>query len=102
MCAHRCLARRSCSPSPRVPSPSFNPPPAALSFQTLFAGLLILAPAGPVSETFAGLRPFPPEFRGKLCLLLATNLATSWVSDEFASWAYTKLKGRSLCGRVIA
>ncbi|PSC67462.1 hypothetical protein C2E20_8853 [Micractinium conductrix] len=72
----------------------------ALSFQTLFAGLLILAPAGPVSETFAGLRPFPPEFRGKLCLLLATNLATSWVSDEFASWAYTKLKGRSLCGRL--
>ncbi|KAL4457986.1 hypothetical protein ABPG75_012851 [Micractinium tetrahymenae] len=74
----------------------------ALSFQTLFVGLLILAPAGPVGEEFAGLKPFPPEFRGKVLLLLGANLLVSWLADSFSGWAYQKLKGRRLCGLMVS
>lgn len=76
--------------------------PAALSFQTLFLGLLILAPAGPVGEDFAGLKPFPPDFRGKVLLLLGVNLLVSWLADSFAGWAYQKLKGRRICGVTVS
>jgi hypothetical protein len=76
--------------------------PAALSFQCFFLGLLILAPAGPVGEDFAGLVPFPVEFRGKICLLLFVNLVISWLADSAASWAYGKVKGRQVCGLTVA
>ncbi|KAI3436891.1 hypothetical protein D9Q98_006299 [Chlorella vulgaris] len=68
----------------------------ALSLQTLFLAVLILAPTGPVGERFAGLMQFPPDFRGALCLLLLGNLAAAWLTDAFASWAYSRLKGRRL------
>jgi hypothetical protein len=61
-----------------------------------------LAPAGPVGESFAGLKPFPVDFRGKVCLLLFANLGLSWVADSLASWAYHRLKGRRLCGLTIS
>jgi hypothetical protein len=64
--------------------------------QTLFLAVLILAPTGPVGERFAGLMQFPPDFRGALCLLLLGNLAAAWLTDAFASWAYSRLKGRRL------
>jgi hypothetical protein len=72
-----------------------------MSFQTLFLALLILVPSGPVGERFAGLQPFPPDFRGKLCLLLLANLAASWLVDALASWAYSRLQGRRLLGRFL-
>jgi hypothetical protein len=70
-----------------------------MSFQTLFLALLILAPMGPVAERFAGLVPFPAEYRGKLCLLLLANLAASWLVDAFSGWLYGRSKGRKLFGR---
>ena len=84
-------------------SPGF-PCCAAMSFQCFFLGFLILAPRGPVAEEFAGLLPFPADFRGKLCLLLFANLAASWVGDSGSSWLYHRLKGRRLpcCGLLVS
>jgi hypothetical protein len=76
--------------------------PAAISFQTMFLALLILAPPGPVAERFAGLRPFPFEFRGKLCLLLLVNLLISWGVDGASSALYHWLKGRRLWRWIIS
>jgi hypothetical protein len=55
-----------------------------------------------LGESFAGLKPFPVDFRGKICLLLLANLGLSWVADSLASWAYRRLKGRRLCGLTIS
>ena len=84
---------------PALPPPECMPA-AALSFQTLFVALLLFAPAGPVSQEFAGLVAFPTDFRAQLCLLLLANLAVAWLGDALAGWAYeTRLKGRRILGR---
>lgn len=89
---------------PRVSdSPPLCPPgPAALLAQTGFLLFLILAPGGGVvTHSFAGLVPFPSEFRLRLCAVLVLNLAASWLVDWAASAAFRGLKGRRILGKTV-
>ena len=75
---------------------------AALLSQTGFLLFLILAPGGgAVTHSFAGLVPFPSEFRLRLCAVLVLNLAAAWLIDWGASAAYRALRGRRVLGKTV-
>ena len=94
------------SSSPAHPAPAPLPPPtacsAALLAQTAFLLFLILSPGGnAVTHDFAGLVPFPADFRLRLLALLLFNLGASWVADWLALRLWRALKGRALCGVTL-
>ncbi|KAH7618816.1 putative Polyamine-transporting ATPase 13A3 [Nannochloris sp. 'desiccata'] len=74
----------------------------ALVLQTSFLLFVVFSPGGVVSETFAGMVPFPlAGFRFKMLGMLLLNFAASWLADHVAVLGYGALRGKRLCGLTI-
>lgn len=70
--------------------------------QTAFLAFLILSPGGdPVTSSFAGLVPFPADFRLRILVLLLFNLAASCLVDWLSQLLFRALCGRTLCGVTL-
>ena len=95
------LQRTAHNASVRTSHPPLHPARAAISAQSIFLAFLLLAPGDAFTSSVAGLVPFPPDFRGTLCLCLLANMVVSWTVDAAAGWAYARLQGRRCCGMTV-
>jgi magnesium-transporting ATPase (P-type) len=74
----------------------------ALVLQSAFLLYAVFSPGGVVSETFAGMVPFPVVgFRFKMLFLLLLNFAASWLADHVAVLGYRALRGKRVCGLTM-
>ncbi len=74
----------------------------ALVLQTSFLLFAVFSTGGVVSETFAGMVPFPSvSFRFKMLGMLLLNFAASWLADHVAVLGYGALRGKRVCGLTM-
>ncbi len=74
----------------------------ALVVQTSFLLFAVFSSGGVVSETFAGMVPFPSmAFRFKMLGMLLLNFAASWLADMVAVLSYGALRGKRVCGLTM-
>jgi cation-transporting ATPase 13A3/4/5 len=74
----------------------------ALVLQTGFLLFVVFSPGSVVSESFAGMVPFPSVgFRFKMLGMLLLNFAASWLGDHLAVLGYGALKGKRLFGSTM-